>query len=257
MAKEEDLKIEFASMFFQKVELRVSVICCEGCKRKVKKALQSIEGVLKTVIDVSQPKVTVIGNVDPQILIKKLGKLGKTAEIWYDESKKSPVKGLEPNMINSKEKEQKNGGGEKKAGNENGKCSTSGASNTSNEKLTSSGSGGDGKKGEKSDSKGSNASTTNNNCPSEVTKNEDFNIKPGMVHYTGNVTSYTPYYPPMEPYYTVHTYPVPQPYNFQERYYYEMPVYHPPALYHPPVQQTAARLTDYFSDENTVGCTVM
>ncbi|OVA03082.1 Heavy metal-associated domain [Macleaya cordata] len=71
-AKEVDLK---------RVELKVSVNCCEGCKRKVKKLLQSIEGVLKTEIDSSEPKVTVLGNVDPQILIKKLGKSGKQAEL--------------------------------------------------------------------------------------------------------------------------------------------------------------------------------
>lgn len=28
----------------QKVELKVSVNCCDGCKKKVKKVLQSIEG---------------------------------------------------------------------------------------------------------------------------------------------------------------------------------------------------------------------
>lgn len=39
-------------------------------------------GVYRTEIDPLQPKVTVVGNVDPQILIKKLSKAGKQAEVW-------------------------------------------------------------------------------------------------------------------------------------------------------------------------------
>ncbi|XP_042499389.1 heavy metal-associated isoprenylated plant protein 36-like isoform X2 [Macadamia integrifolia] len=76
-------------LFLQRVELKVSVNCCEGCKRKVKKVLQSIEGVLKTEIDSTEPKVTVVlGNIDPQILIKKLMKNGKQVEIWPCSSEK-------------------------------------------------------------------------------------------------------------------------------------------------------------------------
>ncbi|GAV84015.1 HMA domain-containing protein, partial [Cephalotus follicularis] len=66
----------------QKFELKVSVNCCGGCKKKVKKILQGVEGVLKTKIDPLQPKVTILGQVDPQILIKKLLKAGKQAEVW-------------------------------------------------------------------------------------------------------------------------------------------------------------------------------
>ncbi|KAK4402204.1 Heavy metal-associated isoprenylated plant protein 34 [Sesamum angolense] len=61
--------------------LRVN-IHCDGCKHKVKKKLQKIEGVYKVSIDVEQGKVTVSGNVDPAILIKKLEKAGKHAELW-------------------------------------------------------------------------------------------------------------------------------------------------------------------------------
>ncbi|XP_065865289.1 heavy metal-associated isoprenylated plant protein 36-like [Euphorbia lathyris] len=61
-------------------------MCCDGCKRKVKKILQGIEGVLKTEMDELQPKVTVIGNVDPKILIKRLSKGGKQAEIWKEKN---------------------------------------------------------------------------------------------------------------------------------------------------------------------------
>ncbi|KAI3692400.1 hypothetical protein L6452_32215 [Arctium lappa] len=61
--------------------LKVSIHCV-GCKRKVKKVLHSIEGVYTTDIDSKQHKVTVIGNVDIDTLIKKLIKTGKHAEKW-------------------------------------------------------------------------------------------------------------------------------------------------------------------------------
>ncbi|KAL9384991.1 hypothetical protein Peur_022001 [Populus x canadensis] len=55
---------------------------CEGCKKKVKKVLQSIDGVYKTDVDSHRHKVTVTGNVDAQTLIKKLVRSGKHAELW-------------------------------------------------------------------------------------------------------------------------------------------------------------------------------
>ncbi|PSS10150.1 Heavy metal-associated isoprenylated plant protein [Actinidia chinensis var. chinensis] len=61
--------------------LRVS-IHCGGCKQKVRKLLQKIDGVNSTTVDVGQGKVIVTGNVDPAILIKKLVKSGKHAELW-------------------------------------------------------------------------------------------------------------------------------------------------------------------------------
>ncbi|KAK4794100.1 hypothetical protein SAY86_012094 [Trapa natans] len=61
--------------------LRVN-IHCEGCKKKVKKLLQKIEGVYKVTIDSEQGKVTVTGIVDSNILVKKLEKSGKHAVLW-------------------------------------------------------------------------------------------------------------------------------------------------------------------------------
>ncbi|KAJ8565994.1 hypothetical protein K7X08_008570 [Anisodus acutangulus] len=61
--------------------LKVS-IHCPGCKRKVKKVLQSIEGVYTTDIDPKQQKVIVTGNVEAETLIKKLLKNGRSAELW-------------------------------------------------------------------------------------------------------------------------------------------------------------------------------
>ncbi|XP_057853476.1 heavy metal-associated isoprenylated plant protein 34 [Cryptomeria japonica] len=58
-------------------------IHCEGCKKKVKKVLQGVEGVLTTTIDAPEQKVTVIGNVaSADILVKRLIKAGKHAEEW-------------------------------------------------------------------------------------------------------------------------------------------------------------------------------
>lgn len=78
MAKDEILK---AKTWVLKVHIH-----CEGCKKKVKKVLQSVEGVYTTVVDSAQQKVTVTGNVDSEILIKKLLKSGKHAELWMPEA---------------------------------------------------------------------------------------------------------------------------------------------------------------------------
>ncbi|XP_076888571.1 uncharacterized protein LOC143539036 [Bidens hawaiensis] len=56
-------------------------IHCEGCKKKVFKVLQRIDGVYKTVIDAKEHKATVTGSVNGEILIQKLLKSGKHAEI--------------------------------------------------------------------------------------------------------------------------------------------------------------------------------
>ncbi|KAL6989659.1 hypothetical protein U1Q18_015410 [Sarracenia purpurea var. burkii] len=75
MSKQDFLKSQQACV------LRVS-IHCNGCKQKVKKLLQKIDGVYSATVDVEQGKVTVTGHVDPAILIQKLVKSGKHAELW-------------------------------------------------------------------------------------------------------------------------------------------------------------------------------
>ncbi|KAF7827695.1 heavy metal-associated isoprenylated plant protein 37 [Senna tora] len=57
-------------------------IHCDGCKQKVKKLLQRIEGVYQVQLDAEQQKVTVSGSVDSGTLIKKLLRAGKYAELW-------------------------------------------------------------------------------------------------------------------------------------------------------------------------------
>lgn len=66
--------------------LKVS-IHCEGCKRKVKRILHSVDGVYSIDVDAKQHKVTVTGNVDSNTLIKRLEKSGKHAELWPDSQK--------------------------------------------------------------------------------------------------------------------------------------------------------------------------
>ncbi|XP_018807848.1 heavy metal-associated isoprenylated plant protein 36-like [Juglans regia] len=67
------------------------LIHCEGCKKKVKKVLQSIEGVYTTTVDIQQQKVTVNGNVDADTLIKKLLRSGKQAELLPEKIKEKPA----------------------------------------------------------------------------------------------------------------------------------------------------------------------
>ncbi|KAH0460981.1 hypothetical protein IEQ34_008556 [Dendrobium chrysotoxum] len=76
MSKEDDIKF----LKIQTCVLKVN-IHCDGCKQKVKKLLQKVDGVFQTNIDAEQGRVTVSGNVDPVTLVKKLNKAGKHAEI--------------------------------------------------------------------------------------------------------------------------------------------------------------------------------
>ncbi|KAL5566008.1 hypothetical protein UlMin_029172 [Ulmus minor] len=100
--------------------LKVS-IHCEGCKRKVKKILQNIDGVYTTNIDLRQQRVTVTGNVEAETLIKKLTKTGKHAELWPEKpesgkKKKGKGKGKGKNKDKQSDPEssdESNHGGEK------------------------------------------------------------------------------------------------------------------------------------------------
>ncbi|XP_038681246.1 heavy metal-associated isoprenylated plant protein 36-like [Tripterygium wilfordii] len=92
---------------YQTWVLKVS-IHCEGCKKKVKKVLQGIDGVYTTVIDSQQHKVTVTGNVDAETLIKKLLKSKKHAELWPESKSEEKKSGK------SKNKNEKNNNGNQK-----------------------------------------------------------------------------------------------------------------------------------------------
>lgn len=106
MSKDEFLKI-------QTCVLKVN-IHCDGCKDKVKKILQKIEGVYTTKIDSELGKVTVSGNVDSSKLIKKLIKNGKHAELWGAPKSNNQLN----NQFNNLKIDNKKGGG---GGNNNNK----------------------------------------------------------------------------------------------------------------------------------------
>ncbi|KAF5184501.1 Heavy metal-associated isoprenylated plant protein [Thalictrum thalictroides] len=255
MAKELELK---------KIELKVSIICCEGCKRKVKKLLQSVEGVLKTEIDSSQPKVTVlVGNVDPKILIKKLLKIGKQAEIWTTDTGKKPDKDkketAEVVAVNTK-KEKATDGDDKD------KCLKSNEKKEIKINNPAKDEGFEKKETEKEHKK---LSSIDNNVNSHAVQNtsaqpsvvpagtcSDMNTPQSQYSHIGETT----------PKFLISTYStstvassyaVPQiHYTGADKYFYGHPIEQIPAVqleFHPPVP----RVGDYFSDENTVGCHVM
>ncbi|KAJ4902310.1 Heavy metal transport/detoxification superfamily protein [Raphanus sativus] len=64
--------------YFLKVNIN-----CHGCNRKVKKTLRKVEGVYSVDIDTDQQAVIVRGNLDPDILVKKLNRRGKYAELLF------------------------------------------------------------------------------------------------------------------------------------------------------------------------------
>ncbi|XP_057972646.1 heavy metal-associated isoprenylated plant protein 32-like [Malania oleifera] len=82
-------KIDFEVGKIETCVLRVH-INCHGCKQKIKKLLQKVEGVYTVSIDADQEKVTVSGNVQAATLIKKLIKSGKHAEHWSRNQEQEP-----------------------------------------------------------------------------------------------------------------------------------------------------------------------
>ncbi|KAH9295266.1 hypothetical protein KI387_038854, partial [Taxus chinensis] len=63
------------------VELKVRMDC-DGCERKVKKALTRMSGVESVDIDRKLQKVTVTGYVKPSQVLKRAKGTGKQAQIW-------------------------------------------------------------------------------------------------------------------------------------------------------------------------------
>ncbi|KAF3969994.1 hypothetical protein ACB098_05G101200 [Castanea mollissima] len=55
---------------------------CAGCESKIKKALNKLDGVDEVDIDMSLQKVTVMGWVDQEKVLKTVRKTGRRAELW-------------------------------------------------------------------------------------------------------------------------------------------------------------------------------
>ncbi|KAI4313810.1 hypothetical protein L6164_026760 [Bauhinia variegata] len=105
MTKEEDFKL----LKIQTCILKVNTHC-DGCKQKVKKLLQRIEGVYQVQIDDEQQKVTVLGSVDAATLIKKLVRAGKHAELWSSQKANQNRKQKNNCIKDDKNKGHKQGG---------------------------------------------------------------------------------------------------------------------------------------------------
>lgn len=101
MIKDEDFKL----LKIQTIVLKVN-IHCDGCKEKVKKLLQRIEGVYMATIDAEQQKVTVSGNVDCATLIKKLARAGKHAELWNQKPGGNSFNHQNPKSNNNQQRQQ-------------------------------------------------------------------------------------------------------------------------------------------------------
>lgn len=54
---------------------------CNGCVQKIRRALQTLQGIYDVYIDFPQQKVTVVGWVDPDLLMKAIKKAGKRAKL--------------------------------------------------------------------------------------------------------------------------------------------------------------------------------
>ncbi|KAH7670077.1 Copper chaperone domain-containing protein [Dioscorea alata] len=256
------------------IELKVSVNCCEGCKRKVLKAL-SIKGVLKTEIHPSQPKLTVYGSVDPQTLIKKLSRCGKTAELCSSEETKLPKIPATTTTAVDKEQQTKSYSNDA-GGKQNSSLNDTKSSNNNNNNNN---------KNKDGDEISNKVKETSGSVAAQVVPEEANTMfatpvvttvppmsyvvgpNPNMVHNPGGnvmASSHARVYYPMEPhtvlpvpYYTTvstHYTAPPPPCYIPEHYQYEMPIYRTPP---PPMQQQPMGFSDYFNDDNTVGCHVM
>ncbi|MQM13763.1 hypothetical protein Taro_046689 [Colocasia esculenta] len=63
------------------VELEVHMDC-EGCEKRIRKALSKLEGVDSVDIDMDKQKVTVSGYVDRRKVLKVVRRTGRSAEFW-------------------------------------------------------------------------------------------------------------------------------------------------------------------------------
>ncbi|XP_054803523.1 heavy metal-associated isoprenylated plant protein 36-like isoform X2 [Prosopis cineraria] len=111
VAEVKEAEEQIKSLICKTHVLKVS-IHCEGCKRKVKKILRSIDGVYNINIDLRKQRVEVTGNVDSKTLIKKLTKSGKHAELWPEKSnskkKKAGKSGNKEKQVDPESREDSN-----------------------------------------------------------------------------------------------------------------------------------------------------
>lgn len=201
-------------------------------------------GVLNIDIDPLQPKITVLGDVNPHILIKKLHKVGKHAELFsYEEveaEKKEEIMSIEKEKQDTMLEQEKQ-------------------SHPLKIEKT---------KNVKSKKKVSNKMTYNACSHREVKKEEhylphqevnNFVVHPSIMNPYSNIKTH-----PQScyiaqpcaiavPCYAIPSYSAPSLLQacVEEHHHFDMPRFQPPFL------RPTVRVGDYFSDENTLGCYVM
>lgn len=209
-----------------------------------------------------QPKVTIVGNVEPQTLIKKLLKVGKQAEIWRNENQNAGKEKKEVEAVIAREQDRE----KSKPESEQAKCFDTSA--TASNKIKESACVGEGgiNKSSMRDQKDTN-SKLNTSSPEDIKIEKTLPpqqvaciIDPSMLYDKAKVRTDAHYCYVVEPHtialpynYSVYSYQVPThpPCCSQEHSYYGGPVCQPPT------QMPAAKVGDYFSDDNTSGCHVM
>ncbi|CAI8590097.1 unnamed protein product [Vicia faba] len=272
--------------------LKVS-IHCEGCRKKVKKVLKRIDGVFTATIDSQQHKVTVTGNVNVEILLKKLVRAGKPAEIWPEsDDGKGKNSGKEKKKKNENENEPKETQSLQNKGTESGNKCENETKNKNKYSKTSAGElpvkspvnsnvtpvgGGEGSDNKKKKKKDGNGNGNGNNGLSSVAKNgpshtgfQFQNLDQGMAHQVNlSPTRQQSFFYPSETCYPPMAY-VSSAYNRL----YPMgrvcdPSYHVPSLpYTCPyslvnqygtyqLQSAPSVSFEFFSDENANGCSIM
>ncbi|KAL8551760.1 hypothetical protein ACS0TY_000724 [Phlomoides rotata] len=64
---------------------------CQGCVGAVKRVLGKLEGVESFDIDIEKQKVTVIGNVQPDVVYQTVSKTGKATSFWEAPPAEAPA----------------------------------------------------------------------------------------------------------------------------------------------------------------------
>ncbi|XP_065858969.1 heavy metal-associated isoprenylated plant protein 30-like [Euphorbia lathyris] len=65
----------------QTIELKVRM-CCTGCERVVKNAIHKLRGIDSVDVNLEMQKVTVVGYVERNKVLKQVRRSGKRAEFW-------------------------------------------------------------------------------------------------------------------------------------------------------------------------------
>lgn len=222
---------------------------------------------MKTEIDSLQPKVTVVGSMNPEILIKRLSKVGKHAEICGYEELKAERREAEIIAVTIEKDEQSNGCKQEQ---QHYSCDINiekTKENTERKENKDSSYSITNNKDSRKENKDSSKSIANNTCgPPQCTKKENtplphpevnFTVHPSMQPYSNikthpNCCYIAQPYAITVPYYAIPSYPASAPPTFVEEYHsFDKPSFQPPFL------RPTVRVGDYFSDENTMGCHVM